>query len=282
MPTPRSIKQRKPGDEAAPAAHQLPPSQRAPGDKPAQQRVSSRQHTGAEVAKQQPPSSSANSHLQQASKQPDKAPTPSQPTETIATPRAQHRKRGIAAEHQQAADFLMWFGLSNRRVAQAFRQEPQLGALTPAELQARLDALAAAFRNELPMGGLARRVGFEPSLLTLTPGAVTASHAQLAGFGLTPDDASRTLARQLALLTLDTHSLRSNVSSLRAYHQLTPAQLRAVIIHSPKHLLRRHTSAEDGDISKHKHIRNITAIVSGGSSKSARSRAGKVGMASFR
>ena len=258
--------------------------QLAPSKKPAQKRVSPQWRTDAKAAEQKPGLPDRSSANSKTSKRPDKATARSKPGKTTtrsATPPRQDQQSSIAAEHQPAADFLISLGFPSTRVAYFFQRMPQLGVLAPAELQARLGAIAAAFGGKLSSDAVVKRVKKRPRVLTLTPGAIAASHARLADFWLTADEAARVLAAQPAVLLESTTALRSTARSLHTRHRLTPAQLRDVIISSPRYLLRSsHASEEDDNSAMHNHINRIAGQVPG-SSKSARSKVGKVGVASF-
>jgi mTERF len=255
-------------------------------DKPAQERNETQQQSnGAKAAEQQADNGSTMNLVQKLSAVPDKVATTSKPAETAASaaatsPAQPQKLMGIAAEHQQAARFLVDYGMAHTRVASALERMPQLGMIRPAKLQARLDALAAALGGKLSRRRFVQRVNKQLRVLTLTPSAIAARHTRLADFGLTADDAAKAFAAQPTLLVINTRSLRSNVSSLQTRYQLTPAQLRDVFIHAPSFMLRSHASAQPNDPYVHGQIRSIIASASSNTS-SERSRAGKVGQTSF-
>ena len=260
--------------------------QPAHDDKPAQERVPRRQQTkDAQATEQQADSSSVEPPVQKASVVPFRAAAHSKPADTVAsaaTDASQNQQPGIAPEvWQAAASFLTEFGFPYLKVAWVLKCVPRVGALTPAELQARLDALAAAYGGGLSVGALVKRVGNRPKLLTLTPSAIAASRARLADFGLAADQAARVLAAQPALSLMSTHALRSNVSSLRSCYELSAAELHTVITRAPKYLLRLHTPATQHYHSANMHIKAIVADRVPSGPKAARPKAGRVGMVTF-
>jgi mTERF len=146
----------------------------------------------------------------------------------------QDQKPGIAADHLRAADVLDRFGMSMKWVAWAFKRMPQLGALDPAELQARIDAVAAAFGGGLPDAKLQSLLYRVPSVLTMAAGSVAASHAWLVSLGLTRDEASHVLVAEPEILLASTKKLRNIAYQLCSHYNLSPKELRAIVMSMPR------------------------------------------------
>ena len=100
----------------------------------------------------------------------------------------QHSKPGIAAEHLQAAQVFGQLGMTSRWTAYAFRRWPQLGDMEPAELQACVDALLAAFGGRWSAVELRKRLYAWPEVLMLSPKQIAAGQAWLASLGLAKVD----------------------------------------------------------------------------------------------
>jgi hypothetical protein len=200
----------------------------------------------------------------------------------------------IAAKHQQAAGFLQGLGLGPSRVAWALSRWPQLGVLEPGELRARVDAAAAAFGGGLSAAALLRRLRAAPKVLTLAPGDIAAAHARLAVLGLTSDEAAGVLAAQPALLLASASKLRSTAENLQLSYELSPQQLRALIILFPLCLRRscgmtmapgsrrslRELVAKQFQGTDGRRLAHVIADITSGRARVVPVAAGKAGMAS--
>ena len=156
-----------------------------------------------------------------------------------------------AAQQQQATDILTGLGLSRITAAWILQRVPDVACLKSGELQKRIDALQAAFG--VPSNGsyeimsaaeLGKRLAAVPKLLTLRVDVIAGMHARLADFGLTADEAAAALAAEPAIMLISREQLRSMVESLQMAFQLSPKQLRDVVIEMPLCLRRRHGHSE--------------------------------------
>lgn len=215
---------------------------------------------------------------------------PVRPKASTAVVSRQRQTPGEADRRQAAADFLVGIGLTQSRAAWALRRWSQLGDLTPAELQACVSAIAAAFGGGLSAAALARRLHAEPKLLTRTPDSIAASHGRLAVIGLTSKEAAKVLAVQTALLLASAKQLHSTTCSLCSHFDLSPEQLHTVITGHPPCLTLSEADMESpssrlgGVIASITRRAHVKAKREGGrpSTVVAKRRACKVGLASFR
>ena len=108
--------------------------------------------------------------------------------------------QGDAAQHQQPAEFLVSLGLTRIAAAWMLQDVPEIASLKPGEVQARVEALRAAFGGSLPAAMLLRRLARMPKLLTLAVDDIAAAHPRLAEYCLTADEAAAALVAQPGIL----------------------------------------------------------------------------------
>ena len=127
--------------------------------------------------------------------------------------------------------------------------EPEIASLEPGEVQARVDAVAAAFGGKLLPAELGARLAAVPEVLTSGPSDISASHSRLAELGLTAEEAAAVLTAQPHLLLASRNRLCNIAENLQISFRLSPRRLRGLIVEMPE-CLRYHCGREVADGSR--------------------------------